>query len=78
MLSAGKLVTCSHLQGQLGADLDFGGQQLGTIPVMVNLLHNLLLKSELLAFLLLLCESLLFCLVGIGFLAGKLIQSLIF
>lgn len=59
MLSSAELVTRSHLQGETGANLDLCGQQLGAIPVVLQLLLNLLPDSQLLGILLLLSKTLL-------------------
>lgn len=54
VFAAAQLVARCHLQCQSRANLHLGGEQLGTIPVMLNLLLDLLANGQLLGLLLLL------------------------
>ena len=59
VFSPTELVSCRHLHGETNTDLDFGSQKLRSIPVMMNLFHDLLADAELLLLFLLRVELLL-------------------
>ena len=59
VLSSAEFVASCHLQSETGTNLNLCGQQLGTIPVVLQLLLNLLPHSQLLSILLLLGKTLL-------------------
>lgn len=67
MLSPAELITTSHLQRQPGTNLNLRSKQLCAIPVVLNLLLNLLTNGQLLSLLLLLGQVLsILCRNGLG------------